>query len=237
MQQFRLSEQGIRSLSQKGLRKSLMIMLFAMVAILVMGPLNVNTGVIQITPFLYALPVLLGVMLFSIIRNNKRLRELLGGYVITVEQAAIARTQGGTTLTIPFAEISGIYEKRDGLLIVAGRTSNDLIVLMPELEGFAELKAAMATLQEFSPIPKETVFQRYPIQIVLVALTIMIIFYLAQNKILAYTAGIPLVFGAAWAITQLWRVRNTQHPLRRSAWALMVIMICIIGSVVLKLSH
>ncbi|UYQ92340.1 hypothetical protein MKQ68_19840 [Chitinophaga horti] len=236
MEQYRLSKQGIRTLTGKSLRKSLVITLFALSALIVMGPLNVTTGALTVTPMWYVVPVLFGLMLYGMLRNDRRLREVLQQYTISLTGQSITREQGRMpALEIPLSDITAIYQKPDGLLIVAGRTTADLIVLMPELENFGELEAKMKAIRSFSTVEKDNLLQRYPIQVVLAALTVIITFYLSQNKVVQYVAGIPLIAAAAWGIWQLFKARNTQHALRRSGWALMVILLCLIFSILLRL--
>ncbi|WP_295127683.1 hypothetical protein [uncultured Chitinophaga sp.] len=237
MQQFRISAEGISQLTRKGFYKSFSIVLFALAALFVMGPLNVDTGEIKVTPLLFAIPVLLGVMIYSIIRSNNRLRLVLNQYSIQLDQTSITRRQAQTPeLHIPFADISGIYQKKDGIIIVAGRNASDLIVVMPELEGYGQLLTILQNIRPFAPLPKETLFQQYPIHTALTALAIMIVFYMTHNKLVALGTGIPLILLAGWAVYKLWSLRGTKSKLRRSTWAFMAILLVIIGSVALKLS-
>lgn len=237
MQQFRISIEGISALSKRSFYKSLSIVFFALVALFVMGPLNVDTGEIKVTPLLFAIPVLLGIMIYSLTRSNSRMRLMLSKYCIVLDDSSITRLQAQSPeLRIPFADIRGIYKKEDGIIIVAGRTTSDMMVIMPELQGYEQVEATLLNIMPFSPLPKETIFQRYPIHVALASLAVMIVFYMSHQPIVCWLTGVPLVAMAAWAIYKLWALSNTEHKARRSTWAFMAILLVITGSVVLKLS-
>lgn len=201
-----------------------------------MGPLNIDKGTIQVTPLLYAIPILLGIMGYNVYKSYVKMKTSLQGYTITTDNNLITREQPGLpTVSIYLNEISGIYQKKDGIVIVAGRTSSDLMVVLPQVENYQQLDAFLRTIQPFSPLPKETPFQKYPIQLSLIALAIMIIFYSTQQKSISWAAGLPLAAMAIWIINKLWFLKSTDSRFKRSTWALLVIMLCIIASVAMKL--
>lgn len=91
----------------------------------------------------FSLALLLALAAFSMRRRMRRLHARWGSFEIALDEGAIAREVSGfPALRIARAEVSGIAERADGIVV---RAQGGAALLVPrELDGYARLREALA---------------------------------------------------------------------------------------------
>lgn len=139
--------------------------------------------------------ILAVIIIFAFLWTMTEQRHKYEDFVLSIDEDGITREQYRTdTVTIARHEVSRIYKKTNGSLVIKGSAYSDAIIIPPQMEESEKLEQELAGIKSFSEIP---FLEKYWLLPALTVFSLMAVIELATNKWLVGISGLTFlgIFG------------------------------------------
>lgn len=237
MQEFTISEQGIKQINKQLLRYIIPFLFILIIGFIVVNVLTMPSKKESVNTLPYALPVFVGIVCFGFYRGAQRRKQLLRSYKVSITPNAIMRQQYNTPdIALYHSEINEIAKTRRGAFFIKGKDSSAIICVPSQIERRDELEA---TLHAIFPITEKgnlPLLQKAKALLAVLMAALMICVYVSTNKILVAVSGVLVTGLLIWSFFEVQRNRNIDKRTRRSTWWVVLVLLSIIANVIMKLS-
>lgn len=187
--------------------------------------------------------VSLAVTLFALVifgyivtKNINQQKIIYDSFKLIVGPDYLSRTQSNLPpVTLFFHEISKITETKQGYLRIDGLQKNQFIIISPYLEEYSELKRHLQLLQPFNEQEASNIFLKIPLLLPLITIGSMAAIYISNNKIIVAVSGIILMPLLAWSFYKMRSIPQSDNPLAKNKWLLLIVLLSIMGTIYYKL--
>lgn len=211
------------------------LMILVVLAVTLINAFSGNTIEVSTWPFVF--PFLAAFLCFNFYRSHKKQKKVLLGYVVTISEDGITREQFNTPpLSISFMEIKEIVKSKKGDFKIQGVDSTDIICIPYFIDNREALEECLQTLAPITINPKIPVYRKYRLLLPILALAMMIWFYIATNKIIVGICGPILVGLLVWLFCEIHRNKNIPRNGKRVRWYILLLITCIIYVTYAKLT-
>ncbi len=238
MQQFRIRPDAFVELRKKVLMRSIPIMLIAASAGAVIPLINSQEKASDASFLFIFIPIIIGVMGFSIWNSLKKQQKLLESYLLTIDGNVITREQLNTEeITIYFHEVKEIIRGNQGALAIKGFDKTEIIYVPTHIERYGELEALLSQIKPITaPSATASLLQKVSPFLSLVGIGLMLTVYLASNKILVTIAGTLFLGLLGYSFYEVRRNKNIDKKTKNRIWFALVVALSIIATMYMKLT-
>ena len=146
------------------------------------------------------------IIAFAFLRIMTEQRHMYEDFVLTIDENGITREQYRTvTLTIAKHEVSKIYKKSNGSLVIKGSADSDAIIIPPQMEESEKLEYELAGIKSISQMP---FLEKYWLIPVITVLSLMAVIDLVRNKWLVAISGLILLGLLGYSLYSKYRHKN-----------------------------
>jgi hypothetical protein len=231
MQQYRIKPGGYAEIRPRLLRSKILILLFLFALLAVQSYyLGAGSGLTRWLP--------LGIMLVSmpavLLYQLRRQRTIFESYLLTVAPDNLIRAQEHVpSIVLPYADITGITQNRNGSLLIRGRDINQSIGVPAQLENLPALRAQLAALH---PITEQEPTRNWS-ELLLMGLLLgaAALLFWADNRVVVGLAGFT---ATALLIRNYWVIRRSRHldrQVQRAAAFSLIPTLVILATTISKL--
>jgi hypothetical protein len=149
------------------------------------------------------------IITFVFIKIITRQRHIYEEFVLTIDENGITREQHySDTLTIATHEVSKIYKKSNGSLVINGADVSEKIIIPPQMEEPEKLEYKLAGIKSFSQMP---FLEKYWLISPLTVLGLVSVFFIATNKWLVGVSGLILLGLHGYSLFSSYRHKNIAY--------------------------
>jgi hypothetical protein len=149
------------------------------------------------------------IIAFALLQEITRQRHMYEDFVLTIDENEITREQYRTdTLTIAKHEVSKIYKKSNGSLVIKGSADSDAIIIPPQMEESEKLEYELAGIKSISQMP---FLEKYWLIPVITVLSLLTVFFLVTNKWLVGISGLILLGLHGYTFFSSYRYKNIAY--------------------------
>ncbi len=149
------------------------------------------------------------IIAFALLQEITRQRHMYEDFVLTIDENEITREQYRTdTLTIAKHEVSKIYKKSNGSLVIKGSADSDAIIIPPQMEESEKLEYELAGIKSISQMP---FLEKYWLIPVITVLSLLTVFFLVTNKWLVGISGLILLGLHGYTLFSSYRHKNIAY--------------------------
>jgi hypothetical protein len=237
MQQFRIRPDAFGALRKKVLMRSIPIMLIAASAGAIIPLINSKEKASDTSFLFFFIPIIIGVMGFSIWNALKKQQKLLESYLLTIDGNVITREQLNTEeITIYFHEVKEIVRGNQGSLAIKGFDKTEIIYVPIHIERYGELEALLGEIKPITaPSTSASLLQKLSPLLSLVGIALMLTVYMASNKIVVGIAGTLCIALLCYSIYEVRRSKNIDKRTKNRIWIVLIVMASILFSMGMKL--
>ncbi|TDW96090.1 hypothetical protein [Dinghuibacter silviterrae] len=235
MKEYKFSVEGQKAIREKIATRLILVYLFAGVcAVSVVCYKYIGTS--DSGNMLWIIiPLICGWMGWNFFRVFKRQKETYATYTVTLTDNLISREASTLpTVAIYRDDIKKITRLRNGTVCVKGKDPRAIIPILPEIDGFEELTAALAQTMPIEARRNELVLRAARIGLSLSAVALFIAILYVNNKAIATGCGVLLVALSVWRFWAIRRSRNVDLRAKQRAWVSFVFILLVVGLVVAK---
>ena len=146
------------------------------------------------------------IIAFAFLRIMTERRHIYEDFVLTIDENEITREQYRTdTLTIAKHDVSKIYKKSNGSLVIKGSADSDAIIIPSQMEEPEKLEHELAGIKSFSQMP---FLEKYWLIPGLTILSLMAVIDLVRNKWLVGISGLILLGLFGYSLYNKYRHKN-----------------------------
>lgn len=150
--------------------------------------------------------ILAVIIAFAFLQIMTKRRHIYEEFVLTIDEDGITREQYHTdTLTIATHEVSKIYKKSNGSLVIKGAAGSEAIIIPPQMEESEKLEHELAGIKSFSQMP---FLEKYWLLPALTVLSLLAVIYLVTNKWLVGISGLILLGLYCYSLYSTYRHKN-----------------------------
>lgn len=133
-------------------------------------------------------------------------RHIYEDFLLTIDEDGISREQYHTdTLTVAKDEVSKIYKRSDGSLVIKGTAGSDAIIIPPQMEESDKLERTLSDIKSFSQVP---FLEKYKFLTILTLLSLFAAFHLVASKWLVGISGLILLGLYGYLLYKINRHKN-----------------------------
>ncbi|MET4107659.1 hypothetical protein [Hymenobacter sp. UYP22] len=185
---------------------------------------------------LLLIPLMLGALGVGIYRSIQQQKRLYHSYTLTISDTSITREISDTpSITIPLARITRITRHHNGSLTITGATAHEVIGIHKQIEDYDALEAQLRALHPVTPQLRMPMLERLRIPLVVATLGLMVMVYVATNKILVATSGAALSGLLLWSFFYIQRSPQLDYATKRRSWWVLLVVFSILATTVVKL--
>lgn len=233
MEQYKIRPEGIWQIRNQSLRQSVPLLLVAVATGCFMSYPNFNS-----TVMLLFVPLMIGVVFFSIRKGAARLEQLFGSYTLAIDEDSILREQFNTpSVKIPFNSISAIEKNMAGGFTISGAKPADKILIPAQIERIEELEKSLHGIKNISLQASPSFFDKYRILLTLINLASMVIIFMVSNKMAVALAGVCILGLTGWSAFTVFQSKNIDRKTKRSMYWVIPVLLAVLFTVYYKLSH
>ena len=236
MRNFKVRPEGFKEVKKK------MIVRFLIMGLLVVGiviPISILTNkakTTDLTPLFLFFFFYAGVMIYSLNRNIKKAKEQFLNYSLTLDENTITRYRPETpSVRLYHNEITTIAKTEDGGFVIKGKKPQDIILVPPQMEDYADLETALGQIKPFT-LQSKSVLEKYPLLSVLLIVVLMGVTYVSRSKILVALCGISFLGIMGWSLYKIQTSKNVDHRTKRASWIVLIVMASVTYVVIIKLA-
>ena len=227
MQQFKISEAGIKKFRKRWLIMvvPLLAVVLALVVIINISRTK-NTDVNTLPIVLPFVAVLLG---FSFYRSFRKQKKFLLSYSVTISDDGVTREQMNTPpLSISFMEIREIIKTQKGGFMIKGIDRTDVIYIPYFIDNAEALEQRLQALAPVTLNVKDPYYRKYGSLLFLPAIGMMVCLFVVPNKIISGICGTLLTGLFVWAFYEVQTSRNIPTNTKRMSWVFLIVIFSII---------
>lgn len=233
MEQYKIRPEGIRQIRNQSLKQSVPLTLLAVATGCFMSYPNFNS-----TTMMLFIPLMVGVISFSIYKGAARVEQLFGSYTLTIDEEGITREQFNTpSIRIPFVSISMIDKNATGGFTIHGAKTVDKIIIPPQIQEAERLEERLNRIKTVAVHASPSFMDKYRIVIAVVNLASMAVVFMMSNKIAVAIAGILLLNLNGWSLFMIFQSKNIDRRTKRSMYILLPFLLFILFAIYYKLSR
>lgn len=233
---FKIKENGFNEIRKKSLLRTIPIALIALCGGLAISHFNINGQSSDVNVLPVLIPIMFGAMTFGLILGNKRQKKIFNSYELTIDNERIIRKQNLTPdIKIKFNEIKEIIKNKNGSLSIKGTNLNNTIGVPSQIENMIEIESRLSKVIEITAIDKQSLKQKFSWVLPLLSLGLMMIVYIAKNKILVGTAGILLTFVVIYSFVVTQKSKHVDKKTKIGMWLILIVLFSIIAVTYFKI--
>jgi hypothetical protein len=186
--------------------------------------------------FMISFLLILGVLVFSMIRGIKKQKALLGSYELTISDTLICREQLNTPdISILVTEVVEIAKHPKGAFSIKGSRNNGTIIIPVQIENYEQLET---TLQQIHPITikSNSILKKLQILLSFIGIGLMICVYSLNNKIIVGLAGSLFTALMIWSLVKIQKDKNVDRKTKNGMWFILLVIASVIGVTIMKLT-
>ncbi len=166
------------------------------------------------------------IITFAFLRIMTERRHMYEDFVLTIDEDGISREQYRTdTITIARHEVSKIYKKRNGSLVIKGNAYSEAIITPSQMEESEKLEQELANIKSFSQMP---FLEKYWLIPVLTVLSLIVVIDLVTNKWLVGISGLTLIGLLGYSLYRKYGHKNLFYYPKSSIFLVLYIVFSIV---------
>jgi len=166
------------------------------------------------------------IIAFVFLRTMTEQRHMYEDFVLTIDEDGISREQYRTdTITIARHEVSKIYKKTNGSLVIKGTAYSEAIITPSQMEESEKLEQELAGIKSFSQIP---FLEKYWLIPVLTVLSLIAVINFVTNKWLIGISGLTLLGLYGYSLYRTHGHKNIFYYPKSSIFFLLYLMFTIV---------
>jgi len=190
---------------------------------------------VNVLPFF--IPVLIGLMAFSLNRAIKRQKGIFESYKLTITENQVIREQNDTeTITIPLEDIQSISRSEQGALAIVGNSNTEIIVVPTQIKDSENLERILSEIKTIVDSDKKTALEKLRGLLPVRVLGLMAVLYISTNKLIVGLSGTVLILTLAYSAYKVRESKNIDKKSKRGMWLIVLVLFSIIGVMFFKLT-
>lgn len=170
--------------------------------------------------------ILAMIIAFVLLQAMTKRRHMYEEFVLTIDENGITREQYYTdTLTIARQEVSKIYKKSNGSLVIKGAADSEAINIPPQMEESEKLEYELSGIKSFSQAP---FLEKYWLLPVLTVFILFAVFHLVTNKWLVGISGLILLGVYGYSVYSTYRTKNIAYIPKSSIFLALYLVFIIV---------
>jgi hypothetical protein len=184
----------------------------------------------------FFVPFVLVAMAVGFFRMINRQKKLYGSYRIIIASDGITREQLNTpTISLSNIGITEIRKNKNGSFTVKGTMPGQIIFIPPQIENYNELEEALNRIMPINATASKSFLEKYRVLLSLANLSLLVTFYVVQNKIVTAVCGAIVVLYMSYAFYLIQTSKNVDYRTKRSSWIVLLVLFSVIGTMLFKL--
>ncbi len=185
------------------------------------------------------LPLLIGILVFTILLRLKKQKEIFEMYNLTIDDNCITKEQYSMpAITISIADIDEIRKDPAGSFTIKGKSTKNTINIPAQITGYEKLEQRLSEVKPISITENnsKTVFQSW-IKALLPIFTVglMAVVYIAENKIVVGVCSTILVAITGYSFFTIQTNKNIDKKTKKRSWWILLVMVSIIVNLFYKI--
>ena len=225
MYEFGMRPDGFKEIRKQGIIRtgSLFLVIIAIVAIL---PAVMSDAPNRFDTLPILIPLLLGVMVFSISLSMKRLKPVVESFRLKIDHEKIVRGRLHTPdLIILFTDITRIIKNYDGSFTIQGQSKLNPIAVPAQIEHPDQLEKILNEIQSVEVKTSKTTLQLLAIPISLSGVFLYSVRYITTNETALLTSDILLFLILAVSLVFMQLNKNIDTRTKRLGWFVLLPLI------------
>lgn len=235
MQQFKISQSGIKEIQKKALIRTIFLMSLMLIFAAIISSVNTGgkAGDVNILPIIIPLfAIVFGVSIYIGLKKSKKLLE---SYILTVTSNLIIREQFNTpTVSIYVNELKEIVQK-GGNLAIKGKDSEDIIYVSRYIENYDQLEIRLKEIIPIVSNNSKPFYEKYRSLLPVLSVVLMLGVYAVDNKLIVTICGVIVSVQLILSFKKIQKSKNIDEKTRRSTWWIILVLVSVIGVVLAKL--
>jgi hypothetical protein len=233
MQQFRISEEGIKELSKKMIVRVVVVMGVAVTTGITISVLN-QTG--DKTGLAIFIPLMAALLAFNLYNVNKKAKLTLQSYRLTIQDNVITREQMHLLpLSISLIEIKEIAKNKNGSFTISGLAPNDIIYVPAQIDNAEALQTVLNSMHSITVKTTESFWQKYAPLLLLAIVPLMLGVYVATNKIIVGVCGVATLVIFSFSFYRMQTDKNVAVKVKRKSWLMLLVAASILFTMIVKI--
>jgi len=226
MHTYKTKPDGFRQIRRTIFLRDLPMILLALSSMILLSAFGkperpINWYLIGTVILIYAV-----IIAFAFLRMITERRHMYEDFVLTIDEDGITREQYRTdTVTIARHEVSKIYKKRNGSLVIKGTAYSEAIITPSQMEESEKLEQELAGIKSFSQMP---FLEKYWLIPVLTVLSLIVVIDLVTNKWLIGISGLTLLGLYGYSLYSTYGHKNIFYYPKSSVFFLLYLMFTIV---------
>ncbi len=232
---FKIKENGFDEVRKKMILRTIPIALIAACGGLAISHFNTNGQSSDVNVLPFVIPIIIGAMAFGLRKGIKRQKSIFDSYELTIDNERIIRRQNLTPdIEIQFSQIKEISKNKNGSLTIKGENLNNSIGVPSQIENMIELESILSKLFKITTSDKQSFQQKYPWVLSILTIVLMMVVYIAKNRILVGFAGSSLTIGLIYSLVITQKSKHLDKKTKRGMWFTLIVLFSVIAITYLK---
>jgi hypothetical protein len=235
MQEFRISETGLKELQKQVLLKTLPIIVIAAAAGITISQVN-SKGAFNSNFVWFLVLFVTGMITFSFFKGSKRIESIYGNYRLKVGEDFITREQGNTpVITLLHSDIQEIIKNKNGSITLKTLNTANNIGIPAQIINYSELENQLNKIKPITEKTTQSLLERFGFFLVFIMIGLMAVVYIADNKVAVGLSGFSVAGFMIWSFFQTIKNKSIDNKTKRTSYWLILVVFSVIGITVLKL--
>ena len=232
---FKIKENGFDEIRKKMILRTIPIALIAACGGLAISHFNTNGQSSDVNVLPFVIPIIIGAMAFGLRKGIKRQKSIFDSYELTIDNERIIRRQNLTPdIEIQFSQIKEISKNKNGSLTIKGENLNNSIGVPSQIENMIELESILSKLFKITTSDKQSFQQKYPWVLSILTIVLMMVVYIAKNRILVGFVGSSLTIGLIYSLVITQKSKHLDKKTKRGMWFTLIVLFSVIAITYLK---
>tara|TARA_B100000683_G_C12286530_1_gene472141 strand:+ start:55 stop:777 length:723 start_codon:yes stop_codon:yes gene_type:complete len=232
---FKIKENGFDEVRKKMILRTIPIALIAACGGLAISHFNTNGQSSDVNVLPFVIPIIIGAMAFGLRKGIKRQKSIFDSYELTIDNERIIRRQNLTPdIEIQFSQIKEISKNKNGSLTIKGENLNNSIGVPSQIENMIELESILSKLFKITTSDKQSFQQKYPWVLSILTIVLMMVVYIAKNRILVGFVGSSLTIGLIYSLVITQKSKHLDKKTKRGMWFTLIVLFSVIAITYLK---
>ena len=232
---FKIKENGFDEVRKKMILRTIPIALIAACGGLAISHFNTNGQSSDVNVLPFVIPIIIGAMAFGLRKGIKRQKSIFDSYELTIDNERIIRRQNlAPDIEMQFSQIKEISKNKNGSLTIKGENLNNSIGVPSQIENMIELESILSKLFKITTSDKQSFQQKYPWVLSILTIVLMMVVYIAKNRILVGFAGSSLTIGLIYSLVITQKSKHLDKKTKRGMWFTLIVLFSVIAITYLK---
>jgi hypothetical protein len=234
MHQFTITDQGLKALKKKLIKR--LIPIFATLLVIVAVVNFWTAGNAQSSQTILFAVFFIAIVVFSFFNNFKRQVKMLAGYRLTIDDDSVTREmQGMPLITIKKSEIREIVKTSSGTLAIIGDSKINAIGVPAEVENIDTLEEMLKSIKPLTHKRSMDWLQRFPFLIIVPVIAVIFICFSSENLFISTLGGLAFVGLLTWGFVVIQKSKNVEKRVKRLSFVALLPIICVSLGLILRL--